>query len=72
MNKWEKLLDALTHLNDGMTGIEDLFNRDTDIRVALTLRIPVLAVPGAWPIVRKALVDITELAMRERDKAAKQ
>lgn len=69
MNKWEKLLDALAHIREGMDAIEDLYERETTVRALLLSRIPVLGVPGSFQTVNGALVDLTQRTMKLRDGA---
>jgi len=70
MDKWEKLLDALAHFRSGLDLLEDLYQREGQVKALLLSRVPLLGVPGSFQTVNSALVELTKQAMRQRDGAS--
>ena len=68
MNKWEKLLDGLTHLREGLEIAEELYRTEPQVRALLESRIPLLT-GGGFSIVNRAVVDLTQQAMKLQEHA---
>lgn len=61
---WEKLLDALAQLREGLAITQELYTADPQVRALLESKIPLLRVSGAFGIVQKSLGELTETVNR--------
>jgi len=56
---WDRLLNGLAEFRSAVETAEELFRSDAQVRALLTSRIPLLGAPGAFGIVRGAILDLT-------------